>query len=105
MSPARGNFGLNVAVWPELAWGTGDVSMNSGPTRHAIRLLSREGGLTAIALEGLAAADESGEPKGSWDGVDCTLDDGGVDARADNVTIEQLKDQQRTRKHPGQSRC
>ena len=71
---------------------TGDDFHELWATRHAIRLLLREGGLSAIALEGLAAADESGEAKGSWDGVDCTLYHGGVDARAASVTIEQLKD-------------
>ena len=70
---------------------TGDDFHELWATRHAIGLLSREGGLTAIAVEGLAAADQHGEPKGSWDGVDCTLYYGGIDARANSITIEQLK--------------
>ena len=61
-------------------------------TRQAIRLLSNEGGLEAIAVEGLSARDEAGVPKDTWDGVDCTEYFGGRDAtEADHVQIEQLK--------------
>ena len=61
-------------------------------TRQAIRLLSNEDGLEAIALEGLGARDESGAPRDTWDGVDCTQYFGGRNAtEAKHVRIEQLK--------------
>ena len=61
-------------------------------TRQAIRLLSNEDGLEAIALEGMDARDESDAPRDTWDGVDCTQYFGGRNAtEAKHVRIEQLK--------------
>ena len=71
---------------------TGDDFHELWATRQAIRLLSNEDGLEAIAVEGLSASDEAGAPPDTWDGVDCTLYFGGRDAiEADHVRIEQLK--------------
>ena len=71
---------------------TGDDFHELWATRQAIRLLSNEDGLEAIAVEGLSARDEAGTPPETWDGVDCTLYFGGRDAaQADHVRIEQLK--------------
>ena len=61
-------------------------------TRQAIRLLSKEDGLEAVAVEGLSARDEAGAPPDTWDGVDCTLYFGGRNAtEADRVQIAQMK--------------
>ena len=61
-------------------------------TRQAIRLLSNEDSLEAIAVEGLGFRDEAGLPRDTWDGVDCTQYFGGRDASdAERVRIEQLK--------------
>ena len=61
-------------------------------TRQAIRLLSNEESLEAIAVEGLAATDEACCTRDTWDGVDCTQYFGGRNAaEADHVRIEQLK--------------
>ena len=61
-------------------------------TRQVIRLLSKEDGLEAVAVEGLSARDEAGAPPDTWDGVDCTLYFGGRNAtEADRVQIAQLK--------------
>ena len=71
---------------------TGDDFHELWATRQAIRLLSNEDGLEAIAVEGLSARDEAGAPPYTWDGVDCTLYFGGRDAiEADQIRIEQLK--------------
>ena len=59
---------------------TGDDFHELWATRQAIRLLSNEGGLEAIALEGLSVRDEAGMPRDTWDGVDCTQYFGGRDA-------------------------
>ena len=70
---------------------TGDDFHELWATRQAIRLLSNEDGLEAIAVEGLSASDEAGAPPDTWDGVDCTLYFGGRDAiEADHIRIEQL---------------
>lgn len=61
-------------------------------TRKVIRLLSKEDGLEAVAVEGLSARDEAGASPDTWDGVDCTLYFGGRNAtEADRVQIAQLK--------------
>ena len=71
---------------------TGDDFHELWATRQAIRLLSNEDGLEAIALEGLGARDESSVPRDTWDGVDCTQYFGGRNAtEAKHVRIEQLK--------------
>ena len=71
---------------------TGDDFHELWATRQAIRLLSNEAGLQAIAVEGLGFRDEAGLPRDTWDGVDCTQYFGGRDATgADHVQIEQLK--------------
>ena len=71
---------------------TGDDFHELWATRQAIRLLSNEDGLKAIAVEGIGFRDEAGLPRDTWDGVDCTQYFGGRDAAgADRVQIEQLK--------------
>ncbi len=71
---------------------TGDDFHELWATRQAIRLLSNEDGLDALAVEGLAAGDEAGAPVDTWDGVDCTLYFGASDAvAAKHVALEQLK--------------
>ena len=71
---------------------TGDDFHELWATRQAIRLLSNEDGLEAIAVEGLSAGDEAGVARDTWDGVDCTQYFGGRDAaEADRVQLEQLK--------------
>ena len=71
---------------------TGDDFHELWATRQAIRLLSNEEGLEAIAVEGLSARDETGAARDTWDGVDCTQYFGGRDAtEADLVQIAQLK--------------
>ena len=71
---------------------TGDDFHELWATRQAIRLLSNEDGLEAIAVEGVGARDESGSPQDTWDGVDCTQYFGGRSATdAIEVRIEQLK--------------
>jgi len=60
--------------------------------RHAIRLLAGETDLQALAVEGVAAADEEAGASRSWDGVDCALYFGGERCeKADRVIVEQLK--------------
>ena len=60
--------------------------------RQAIRLLSNEDGLEAIAVEGLSASDEQGTRGDVWDGVDCTLYFGGrTAAEASRIRIVQVK--------------
>jgi hypothetical protein len=60
--------------------------------RHALALLDQDAGLTAVAVEGLRAEDESGTPRDMWDGVDCTLYYGGDQAAsAERIVIDQLK--------------
>ena len=60
--------------------------------RQAIRLLSSEDGLEAIAVEGVGFNDSSGRPKDAWDGVDCTLYFGGrCAAEAKRIEIVQVK--------------
>jgi hypothetical protein len=60
--------------------------------RHALSLLDQDAKLTAIAVEGLRAEDESGTPRDTWDGVDCTLYYGGDHAAsAERIVIDQLK--------------
>ena len=60
--------------------------------RQALALLDQVVGLTAVAVEGLRAEDESGTPRDTWDGVDCTLYYGGDHAAAaDRIVIAQLK--------------
>lgn len=71
---------------------TGDDFHELWATRQAIRLLLNEDDLQALAVEGLAAADESGASEDVWDGVDCTLYFGGVEAAtASKIVLEQLK--------------
>ena len=71
---------------------TGDDFHELWATRQAIRLLSNEDGLEAIAVEGLSARDEAGAPPDTWDGVDCTQYFGGRNAtEANHIRIEQLK--------------
>jgi hypothetical protein len=60
--------------------------------RQALALLDHDTKLTAVAVEGLKAEDESGTPKDTWDGVDCTLYFGGDHAAsAERIVIAQLK--------------
>jgi hypothetical protein len=60
--------------------------------RQALRLLSADGDLKAITLEGIADRDTNGAPPASWDGVDCALYFGGYDAReASSIELLQLK--------------
>src|SRR4030095_4851246 len=60
--------------------------------RHALALLDQDAKLTAIAVEGLRAEDESGTPRDTWDGVDCSLSYGGDHASsAERIVIDQLK--------------
>ena len=71
---------------------TGDDFHELWATRQAIRLLSNEESLQAIAVEGLGFRDEAGSVRDTWDGVDCTQYFGGRDAtNAERVHIEQLK--------------
>ena len=71
---------------------TGDDFHELWVARQAIRLLSNDEGLEAIAVEGLAATDEHGGTRDTWDGVDCTLYFGGRNAaEADHIQIAQLK--------------
>lgn len=82
MSEFRGARGSN----------TGDDFHELWATRQAIRLLSNDDDLEAIAVEGLAASDEAGAPEDTWDGVDCTLYFGGATGvAARHVSLEQLK--------------
>lgn len=82
MSEFRGARGSN----------TGDDFHELWAVRQAIRLLSNDDNLHALAVEGLAASDEAGASKDTWDGVDCTLYFGGSNAgAARHVVIEQLK--------------
>lgn len=82
MSEFRGARGSN----------TGDDYHELWATRHAIRLLDDRDPLKALAVEGLAPVDEASAPDATWDGVDCTLYEGGENAReADRVVLEQLK--------------
>lgn len=60
--------------------------------RQALTLLQQETHLASIAVEGLAADDESGAPKDTWDGVDCTFYYGGYHVNsADKVIVDQVK--------------
>jgi ABC-type cobalamin/Fe3+-siderophores transport system ATPase subunit len=71
---------------------TGDDYHELWATRHAIRLLDPRDPLEALAVEGLAPVDEASASEATWDGVDCTLYEGGSDAReADRIVLEQLK--------------
>lgn len=82
MSEYRGARGSN----------TGDDYHELWATRHAIRLLDPRDPLDALAVEGLAPVDEASGTDATWDGVDCTLYEGGRDARnADRIVLEQLK--------------
>lgn len=82
MSEFRGARGSN----------TGDDYHELWAVRHAIRLLDDRDPLKALAVEGLASVDEASAPDATWDGVDCTLYEGGRNAReADRVVLEQLK--------------
>ena len=71
MSDFRGARGSN----------TGDDYHELWATRHAIRLLDPRDPLEALAVEGLAPTDEASAPETTWDGVDCTLYEGGRNAR------------------------
>ena len=82
MSDFRGARGSN----------TGDDYHELWATRHAIRLLDPRDPLQALAVEGLAPTDEASASETTWDGVDCTLYEGGRNAReADRIVLEQLK--------------
>lgn len=82
MSEYRGARGSN----------TGDDYHELWATRHAIRLLDPRDPLEAVAVEGLAPIDEASASEATWDGVDCTLYEGGCDAReAKRIILEQLK--------------
>lgn len=71
---------------------TGDDFHELWATRQAIRLLTNEDGLEALAVEGLSARDEAGSSADTWDGVDCTLYFGGMDAgTSKDVILAQLK--------------
>jgi len=60
--------------------------------RQSLLLLEQNTTLTAVAVEGLGAEDESGSSPDAWDGVDCTYYFGGENASsAEKVIVEQLK--------------
>jgi hypothetical protein len=60
--------------------------------RQALSLLDPDTQLAAVTVEGLRAEDETGVPKDTWDGVDCTFYYGGTDAASANrIIIDQLK--------------
>jgi hypothetical protein len=60
--------------------------------RQALRLLSADGDLKAVTLEGIADRDAKGAPPESWDGVDCALYFGGYDVQeANSIELLQLK--------------
>ena len=60
--------------------------------RQALRLLSSDGDLKAVTLEGIADRDANGAPPESWDGVDCALYFGGYDVQeANSIELLQLK--------------
>lgn len=60
--------------------------------RQSLVLLDPDSGLTEVAVEGLRAEDESGAPRDTWDGVDCTLYYGRAhDDHLDRIVIEQFK--------------
>jgi hypothetical protein len=60
--------------------------------RQALALLDPDTRLTAVAVEGLKAEDESGAPLDTWDGVDCALYYGqNQDAPTERIVIEQFK--------------
>lgn len=82
MSEFRGARGSN----------TGDDYHELWATRHAIRLLDDRDPLQALAVEGLALVDEQSASETVWDGVDCTLYEGGRNAaEASRIVVEQLK--------------
>lgn len=59
--------------------------------RQSLLLLEQNTSLTAVAVEGLVAQDETGELD-TWDGVDCTYYFGGENASSsEKVVLEQLK--------------
>ena len=71
---------------------TGDDFHELWALRQSLALLDQDAVLTAVAVEGLRAEDESGTPLDTWDGVDCTLYYGGDDAvKAERIVIAQLK--------------
>jgi hypothetical protein len=60
--------------------------------RQALTLLNPSTRLVAVAVEGLRAEDENGEPTDTWDGVDCTFYfDGNDVSSAKQILIDQLK--------------
>ncbi len=60
--------------------------------RQALALLDPETELKAVVVEGLRAEDESGVPRDTWDGVDCTMYYGSDHAAsAKRIVIAQLK--------------
>jgi hypothetical protein len=60
--------------------------------RQALTLLNPRTRLAAVAVEGLRAEDEQGEPTDTWDGVDCTFYFEGNDlSSAKQIVIDQLK--------------
>ncbi|MBN8956338.1 MAG: hypothetical protein J0H17_07105 [Rhizobiales bacterium] len=68
---------------------TGDDFHEFWAMRQALRLIERNSGLNAMALEGLSADAGTGS---EWDGVDCTLLYGAEwVTTADRVELQQLK--------------
>jgi hypothetical protein len=60
--------------------------------RQALKLLSADGDLKAVTVEGVGDQDSRGAPPESWDGVDCALYFGGYDAlEATSIELLQLK--------------
>lgn len=60
--------------------------------RQALALLNPTTRLAAVAVEGLRAEDEHGEPADTWDGADCTFYfEGGTVNSAKRIVIDQLK--------------
>jgi hypothetical protein len=51
----------------------GDDFHESWALRQALTLLNPRTQLVAVAVEGLRAEDEHGEPTDTWDGVDCAF--------------------------------
>src|SRR5215831_16909114 len=60
--------------------------------RQALALFSKESGLRAVTVEGVAAEDEKGSKLDTWDGVDCTLYYGSeVGEPPTSIVVDQVK--------------
>jgi len=60
--------------------------------RHALSLLDPDTDLIAVKVEGVRGEDESGAPKDTWDGVDCSFYYGNDQTGSvEHIVIDQLK--------------